>query len=150
MNILVTGGAGFIGSHLIERLLELNDNVICLDNFDDFYDPRIKRRNLILFEENKNFRLIEGDIRDESLVKTILSDNIIDFVYHIAARAGVRPSIQHSLLYHDVNIKGTLILLEALKEYQVPFVFSSSSSVYGNSDKVQFSEDDAVNDPISF
>lgn len=147
--ILVTGGAGFIGSHVCEALLRRGDEVLALDNFDDFYDPNAKRANLCSALESDRFRLIEGDIRDEKTVGGVLSADI-DAVIHLAARAGVRPSIEQPLLYQDVNVRGTLILLEAVR--RIPgcrFIFGSSSSVYGNNVKVPFAEDDRVDFPIS-
>jgi UDP-glucuronate 4-epimerase len=150
MNILVTGGAGFIGSHLVERLLREGHQVVCLDNFDDFYDPALKRRNLAAPLQDRAFRLVEGDLRHEGALKKILASGRIDGVAHLAARAGVRPSVQNPALYADVNIRGTIHLLEACRESGVRrFLFASSSSVYGNSSQVPFSEDDPVNHPIS-
>jgi UDP-glucuronate 4-epimerase len=150
MNYLVTGGAGFIGSHLVERLLARGHRVICLDNFDDFYDPALKRRNLSHALKDPRFRLVEGDVRDESLLHRLFPEEKIEIVAHLAARAGVRPSIENPLLYADVNIRGTLNLLEACKKYEVRrLVFASSSSVYGNNPKVPFAEEDPVDNPIS-
>ncbi|MBM4332536.1 MAG: NAD-dependent epimerase/dehydratase family protein [Deltaproteobacteria bacterium] len=150
MNILVTGGAGFIGSHLVERLLVEGHRVICLDNFDDFYDPALKRRNLTRALQDPKFRLVEGDLRDEGILNKIFGEEKLAIVAHLAARAGVRPSIQNPLLYADVNIRGTLNLLEACKKHGVSrFIFASSSSVYGNNPKVPFAEDDPVDNPIS-
>ena len=150
MNFLVTGGAGFIGSHLVERLLKEGHRVICLDNFDNFYDPALKRRNLTDARKDSKFRLVEGDLRDEGILKTIFEEEKVEIVAHIAARAGVRPSIEQPLLYADVNIRGTLSLLEACKKYKIRrLVFASSSSVYGNNPKVPFAEDDPVDNPIS-
>jgi len=148
--ILVTGGAGFIGSHLIESLLQQSHRVICLDNFDDFYDPKIKRKNISATKNHANFILCEGDIRDEIFLEKIFATHAIDLVVHLAARAGVRPSIQFPDLYYDVNVKGTLMLLEAMKKANVKkLVFASSSSVYGNNTKVPFAETDPVDNPIS-
>lgn len=150
MSYLVTGGAGFIGSHLIERLLAEGHRVICLDNFDHFYDPTLKHRNLKQAQQDSRFRLVEGDLRDEGLFKKLFQEEEIEIVAHLAARAGVRPSIEHPLLYADVNIRGTMNLLEACKKYGVRrLVFASSSSVYGNNPKVPFAEDDPVDNPIS-
>lgn len=150
MNVLVTGGAGFIGSHLLERLLSEGHRVICLDNFDAFYDPALKRRNLSQAIKNSTFRLVEGDLRDNGLIRKIFQEEKIDRVAHLAARAGVRPSVLEPDLYADVNIRGTIHLLEACERQSVRrFVFASSSSVYGNNHKVPFSEEDPVNDPIS-
>jgi len=150
MKILVTGAAGFIGSHLCERLLTDGAEVVGLDNFDEFYSPAIKRSNIAECLEHKLFSLIEGDIRDVECVAGVLSRNNINTIVHLAARAGVRPSIEQPLLYQDVNINGTMVLLEAAKEYGIrKFVFASSSSVYGNNKKVPFAETDNVDFPIS-
>ena len=149
-NILITGAAGFIGSHLSEQLLKAGSRIICLDNLDSFYDPQIKRENLKPLLANNNFTLIEGDIRDLELLTDIFEGNRIDVIVHIAARAGVRPSIIEPLLYYDVNVRGTTNLLEMAKKYHVrKFIFASSSSVYGENEKVPFSEDDNVDYPIS-
>jgi UDP-glucuronate 4-epimerase len=148
--ILVTGGAGFIGSHLVERLLQGGQGVICLDNFDYFYDRRIKQTNLQKALNEPNFTLVEGDIRDMECLKKLFSENRIKKVVHLAARAGVRASIANPQLYEEVNIKGTLNLLEVCKEFPVEqFIFGSSSSVYGINSKVPFSEDDKIEMPIS-
>lgn len=147
---LVAGGAGFIGSHLVDKLLAQNHKVICLDNFDTFYDPKIKRSNICRALAEKNYTLVEGDIRDSSLLNRCFKENKIDVVVHLAARAGVRPSIQQPELYYDVNVIGTLRLLEAMNMAGVrKLVFASSSSVYGNNPKVPFSESDPVDNPIS-
>jgi UDP-glucuronate 4-epimerase len=149
---LVTGGAGFIGSHLCERLLTDGHPVVCLDNFDSYYDPNIKMKNVegLTRKFPDQFNLITGDIRDSELVTEIFKKNPIERVVHLAAKAGVRPSIQQPLLYQDVNIRGTLILLEACKDHGVKdFVFASSSSVYGENQRVPFSEKDLDIQPIS-
>ena len=149
-NILITGAAGFIGSHLSDRLLKEDYRIICLDNLDAFYDPQIKRENLRPLLANNNFTLIEGDIRNLELLTDIFEGNRIDVIVHIAARAGVRPSIIEPLLYYDVNVRGTTNLLEMAKLYHVKkFIFASSSSVYGENEKVPFREDDNVDYPIS-
>lgn len=146
---LVTGAAGFIGSHLSERLLASGWRVVGLDNFDTFYDPAVKRRNLATCLGNPNFSLIEGDIRDVAAVNRAFADGI-DVVVHLAARAGVRPSIEDPLLYQDVNVNGTCVMLEAARKHAIKrFIFASSSSVYGNNEKVPFSEKDNVDNPIS-
>lgn len=147
--ILVTGGAGFIGSHVCKALLGQGHEVVALDNFDDFYDPAVKRENLTGMHVNLRFSVIEGDIRDEELVDSVLDDSI-DVVVHLAARAGVRPSILQPLLYQDVNVRSTAVLLEAARRRRDrKFIFASSSSVYGNNEKVPFSESDPVDHPIS-
>jgi UDP-glucuronate 4-epimerase len=150
MNILITGGAGFIGSHLSERLLLENHNVVCIDNFDDFYARKIKEQNISSQLNQPNYKLVEGDIRRFEQLLQLFNEHSFDIVYHIAARAGVRPSIQDPLLYEDVNIKGTLNLLECIRQHPVKqFIFASSSSVYGINSKVPFSETDSVDLPIS-
>ncbi len=149
MKVLITGAAGFIGSHLCERLLTDGCTVIGVDNFDDFYDPQIKRRNISGCLKNKNFRLIEADIRDVTAMDKAV-DNGVEIIVHLAARAGVRPSIAQPLLYADVNVNGTMVLLQAAAKHKVArFIFGSSSSIYGNNEKIPFSEDDNVDFPIS-
>lgn len=146
--ILVTGAAGFIGSHVVERLLERGHGVIGLDNLDDFYDPAIKRRNLARALDASAFELVEGDIRDARVLDSLPDD--VSLIIHLAARAGVRPSIEQPLLYQDVNVRGTQELLEYARRAGVGrFIFGSSSSVYGNAERVPFSEDDPVDRPIS-
>ncbi len=150
MLILVTGGAGFIGSHLCGRLLREGHRVVCLDNFDEFYDPEIKRRNVQESMGEAQFELIEGDIRDTPLIPRIFRGRTFDVVVHLAARAGVRPSIDYPKLYEEVNIQGTINLLDACREFGITsYVFASSSSVYGGNRKVPFSEEDRVETPIS-
>ena len=150
-NILVTGGAGFIGSHLVEKLLaEKAWRVSVVDDFNDFYQPEIKRANIAPFLPNENFRLFESDIFDAENLRRIFSENNFDAIVHLAARAGVRPSLEQPKLYAETNINGTLNLLDLAKDFGVKqFVFGSSSSVYGNNEKVPFSEDDKVSNPIS-
>ena len=149
MKALVTGAAGFIGSHLSERLLDDGWTVVGVDNFDDFYDPQIKRRNIKGCLKNKNFRLIEADIRDVAAMDKAVGDGV-EIVVHLAARAGVRPSIEQPVLYADVNVNGTAVLLQAAKKHKIKrFIFGSSSSIYGNNKKVPFSENDNVDFPIS-
>ncbi len=150
--ILVTGGAGFIGSHLCERLLSDGVKVICLDNFDPFYDPNIKIKNTEAVTKKfpDLFELVTGDIRNPEHLKGIFQKTKVDFVVHLAARAGVRPSIADPLLYQDVNIRGTIVLLEACKEHGIQnFIFASSSSVYGENQRVPFTEKDLDIQPIS-
>ena len=147
-SILVTGGAGFIGSHLVKRLLDEGRHVTCLDNFDPFYPAEIKRRNLEPVRSHPGFRLVEGDIRNPRDVQSAVTG--CDGVVHLAARAGVRPSISEPGLYTDVNIQGTVAVLEASREAGIRnLVFGSSSSVYGNSRRVPFAETDPVDRPIS-
>lgn len=148
--ILVTGGAGFIGSHLCEKLISMNKNVINLDNFNDYYDPKIKKQNIKIAKKSKNYKLIKGDITNNKLVDKLFKKYKIDAVFHLAARAGVRPSLTQLKLYEKVNIVGTINLLEAAKNNKVKkFIFASSSSVYGNNKKTPFSETDNVDNPIS-
>jgi len=148
--ILVTGGAGFIGSHLCEALLDQGREVHVLDNFNDFYDPAIKRKNIETALTHSAYSIREGDIRDQELVGEVMATFRPQAVIHLAAMAGVRPSIERPHLYNDVNIAGTTVLLEAAREYPVEnFVFGSSSSVYGSHDRVPFSEKDVLNRPIS-
>ncbi|MBZ0112655.1 MAG: GDP-mannose 4,6-dehydratase [Thermoanaerobaculia bacterium] len=149
-HVLITGGAGFIGSHLTRYLLDRNDQVTVLDDFNDFYDPAIKRRNVADFVELPNYTLVEGDIRDAELVDRLFAEGEFDRVVHLAARAGVRPSLQQPILYEDVNCIGTLRLLEAARAHgPKTFIFGSSSSVYGINSKTPFAESDEVNQPIS-
>ena len=149
-SVLVTGGAGFIGSHLCERLLSRGDSVVCLDNFDPYYSPEVKRRNIQKALKNKRFHLIECDIRDEGKLAELFSSHDFSCVVHLAARAGVRPSIKDPHIYQDVNIGGTINLLEMCREHKIAsFIFGSSSSVYGDSGKVPFSESDVLMRPIS-
>jgi len=149
MNILVTGAAGFIGSSLCERLVDKHQ-VIGLDNFCDYYDINIKERNIQNLQKSDNFSLIRDDIRNRDSIEKIFQENEVDLVVHLAAMAGVRPSIADPDLYTTVNINGTVNLLDACRNNGVKnFVFASSSSVYGNNKKVPFSEADAVDHPIS-
>lgn len=150
MRYFITGGAGFIGSHLIERLISKNHEIFCLDSFNDYYNPAIKWKNIEPVRQHPNYKLIEGDILDEPLLEQVFQQNQFNAIVHLAARAGVRPSVLQPKLYEEVNVRGTLNLLEIAKKYQVPkFIFASSSSVYGNNKKVPFSERDAVDNPIS-
>lgn len=148
--ILVTGGAGFIGGHLCRNLIDQGDAIVCLDNFDPYYDPAIKRENVKPLLENDEFRLVEGDIRDHVLVESLFRKENFDCVVHLAARAGVRASLKLPQLYEEVNVLGTLNLLDAARDHGKPkFVFGSSSSVYGVNPKTPFSEDDPIDLPIS-
>jgi UDP-glucuronate 4-epimerase len=145
--ILVTGGAGFIGSHVVEALSKRGDAVTVLDNFNDFYDPAIKRRNASLLTAAK---IATGDIRDRDRVAELFRAGEFDAVIHLAAMAGVRPSLLDPLHYEDVNVRGTLILLEELKlRPATKFVFASSSSVYGSNERVPFREEDDIHHPVS-
>jgi UDP-glucuronate 4-epimerase len=150
MKILVTGGAGFIGSHVCDRLLSLGHDVVCVDDFNDYYDPDFKERNIKQALKNSKYTLYRADITDLSTLKDIFAREKPEKIIHLAARAGVRYSISHPELYVRVNVLGTLNLLELAKEYKIKsFVFGSSSSVYGANKKVPFSEEDRVDDPIS-
>ncbi|WP_281085461.1 SDR family oxidoreductase [Methanosarcina acetivorans] len=145
--MLVTGGAGFIGSHLIEKLLGEGNEVICLDNFDNYYDPQIKRNNVELFLENENFQLIEGDIRDKVLLEEIVQT--VDYVFHEAAQAGIRISVKEPMRPHEINATGTLNLLEATLNSNVKKIINaSSSSVYGKVEYLPFDENHP-NHPVS-
>ncbi len=149
MHVLVTGAAGFIGSHLCEALLGRGNTVTGLDNFDPFYDPEIKRSNLTTALANPAFTLIEGDIRDRAAVSNALAVQP-QAVVHLAALAGVRPSIEQAERFLDVNVGGTTVLLEAIRSIpECRFIFGSSSSIYGNNVKVPFAESDPVERPIS-
>jgi UDP-glucuronate 4-epimerase len=150
MNILVTGGAGFIGSHVCEKLISSGHKVICVDNFNDYYNPQIKENNVSEIRKDRNFILFRNDILKNDLLEYIFLNNSIDLVIHLAARAGVRPSIANARLYEEVNVRGTINLLECCKKFGVHrFVFASSSSVYGGNRKIPFSEDDNVDHPVS-
>lgn len=150
-NILITGGAGFIGSHLVDRLLAEGDwGVTVVDDFNDFYSPQIKRQNVQAHREHRNYQLLEADIRNRPALESIFSQTQFDTVVHLAARAGVRPSLSQPQLYVETNINGTMNLLELARENSVgQFVFGSSSSVYGVNEKLPFSEDDPIFNPIS-
>jgi len=145
--ILVTGGAGFIGSHLIDRLIGKNE-IVCVDNFDPYYDPKVKRRNIGKHIRNRNFRLEEIDVRDKESLERIF-DKGIDKIVHLAAKAGVRASINDPFVFADVNINGTLNLLDLCRKHGIGnFVYASSSSVYGLN-KTPFREEDKVEKQIS-
>jgi len=149
-SVLVTGCAGFIGSHLCERLVADGWKVVGIDNFCNFYDPKIKRKNLTALLSKPSFTLVEVDIRDKAAVEAVFKRFSPVVVIHLAAMPGVRPSIENPELYVDVNVRGTTVLLEACAKHEIQhLVFGSSSSVYGNNDKVPFSENDRVETPIS-
>ncbi len=150
MPVLVTGGAGFIGSHTVATLLARGDSVVALDNFNNYYSPERKRRNVAPFLGNSNFKLIVGDIRDQALVEQLFATEDIRRVVHLAAMAGPRPSVQNPQLYEEVNVKGTLNLLEASVRRDVEhFVYASSSSVYGGDAPVPYREDARTDHPLS-
>ena len=146
----ITGGAGFIGSTLTERLLKEGNKVVTIDNFCDYYDPKLKEKNIQDFLSNENYKLYKGDIRNREDVKKICDENNIDVVMHLAAMAGVRPSIENPLLYQEVNGIGTQNILEEAKLHNVKnLVMASSSSVYGNCKEVPFKETMIVDYAIS-
>lgn len=148
--VLVTGAAGFIGSNLTRHLLDQGNIVVGVDNFDSFYDPQLKLANISNLLKNSNFLLCEGDIRDSAFIDEVMATHKPDAVVHLAARAGVRPSIEQPVLYYDVNVTGTLVLLEAMRNHGIKnMAFASSSSVYGNNKKTPFAETDNVDNPIS-
>jgi len=144
---LVTGGAGFIGSHICERLLNNGHEVICLDNFYPYYDPSLKRKNIEPYLYNKNFKLIEGSILDKELLNDIIQD--VDYIFHEAAQAGVRTSVKNPIKTNEVNVKGTMNILTASLDSNVKkIIFASSSSVYGKKEYLPFDEKHPTN-PIS-
>ena len=148
---LVTGGAGFIGSHLVDRLLSSGaEQITVIDDFNNFYDPEIKRANISEHVTDPRYKLAAVDIRDRAALKEIFNQNNFDGIVHLAARAGVRPSLSEPQLYTETNINGTVNLLELARKHNIKqFVFGSSSSVYGINAKVPFSEDDPIRQPIS-
>ncbi|MDP3049935.1 MAG: GDP-mannose 4,6-dehydratase [Eubacteriales bacterium] len=148
--IAVTGGAGFIGSHLIDSLIGEGHHVLCIDEFNDYYDPQIKWANIAAHQDNPRFTLTQSDIRDRNQMRQLFNQHHPEIVIHLAARAGVRPSLKDPFLYHEVNITGTLNLLDAAVNTGVnKFIFGSSSSVYGINEKVPFCEEDPLLTPIS-
>ena len=150
MIVLVTGAAGFIGSHVCEQFLEIGFSVIGLDNFDSFYSKEIKQQNLAELYNKSGFDFYEADIRNGIILNKIFKSYPVDVVVHLAAKAGVRPSIDSISDYYDVNVNGTVSLLEAMRLNNVKkMIFASSSSVYGNNSKLPFSEEDFVDNPIS-
>lgn len=150
MATLVTGGAGFIGSHVAERLLEKGDTVVVLDNFNDYYDPALKERNIRRLGDHPKLTVIRGDIRDDALVGQIFEDHDILRVAHLAAMAGVRESVNNVRLYMDVNVNGTMNLLEHGREKGLDiFVLASTSSVYGETEQIPFVETDTADRPLA-
>jgi len=148
MKVLVTGGAGFIGSHLVENLLTSGHDVVIVDDFNDFYDPKIKRTNISAVQ--KDIKVHDVDLRDAEKVVNVFRNEKLDAVFHLAARAGVRPSIQRPQLYYDTNVAGTLHLLEGVRASGVErFIFASSSSVYGAAKSVPFSEEEHLTQTLS-
>lgn len=150
MNLLVTGCAGFIGSHLCEALLEKGHSVTCIDNFNDYYDPKIKEKNIEKCLKSENFILFRKDITNVNKLEKIFKNKKLDQVIHLAAAVGVRESINKPLFFDEVNIKGTLNLLELCRKFGIKkFIFTSSSSVYGENKKIPFSESDNTNNIVS-
>ncbi len=148
--ILVTGGAGFIGSHLVDRLLERGDRVICVDNFNDYYNPGQKRSNIKGCLENPRYTLVEGDIRDRELMMRVFEEHQPKRVAHLAAMAGVRYSIERATLYTDVNIQGTINVMDAARSIVVEnLVFASTSSIYGDTDHTPFVETQSTDRPLA-
>lgn len=148
--ILITGGAGFIGSHLSKALIERGDQIVIIDNFNDYYEPQLKEDRIKDVLKKCKYKLYRGDIRDTELLEKIFKKEKIDKVVHLAAMAGVRNSLKNPLLYEEVNVRGTMNLLELSVKYKIKnFVYASSSSVYGNNKKLPFSESDSVDMPIS-
>lgn len=150
MKIVLTGGAGFIGSHTVDALLARGDEVVCVDNFNDYYSPQQKRKNLTKAQTFSSFQLYEKDIRDFEEMARIFSDEEPHKVIHIAAMAGVRYSVEFPLLYEEVNVRGTLNLLELATRYGVQnFVLASTSSVYGATKEIPFKEDNTAIQPLA-
>lgn len=150
MRVLVTGAAGFIGSHVAEALLARGDTVAGLDNFNDYYSPARKRANVAGLVANSRFTLHEADVRDAEMLKRICAEGKFDAIVHLAAMANVRYSIERAPLYTDVNMRGTVNLLEAARAAGLPnFVFASTSSVYGRTDQLPFCEDDPLGRPLA-
>jgi UDP-glucuronate 4-epimerase len=150
LKILVTGAAGFIGSHVAEALLKRGDEVTGLDNFNDYYDPARKRANLASFRDHPHLSFYEADIRDADRMQQIVAEHRPDVIAHLAAMGGVRYSIGRAPLYADVNLRGTVNMLEAARSTGVPhFVFASTSSVYGKTERIPFEESDPCNEPLA-
>lgn len=150
MNILITGAAGFIGSHLAEKLLDEGYRIVGLDNFDHLYSPQIKKNNIKIAKQNSRYTFIQGNVLNTKILKKIFLNNHFDFIIHLAAKVGVRPSLKQPAEYAKVNINGTLNLLEQARLHKIKnFIFASSSSVYGANTKVPFSEKDITDHPLS-
>lgn len=148
--ILITGGAGFIGSHLAGNLLKLGNRVTVIDNMNDYYNPTLKKNNIIAYQDHVNYKFYNADITQLNTLKEIILKEAPTHIVHLAAWAGVRPSIQNPILYEKVNVLGTLNLLEISRELELQnFIFASSSSVYGTNSKIPFSEEDSISKPIS-
>lgn len=151
MRILVTGGAGFIGSHVVDRLLQVGHAIVVIDDFNDYYDPKFKEENITPHRKHKNYTLYRGDVSDMKFLTGVFErGKEFDAIVHIAARAGVRKSIEDPNLYRGMNIDGTINLLECSRIHGIKeFIFASSSSVYGERAKVPFDEEDAADRPVS-
>ncbi len=151
MSILITGGAGFIGSHLVERFLQQStEKIVCLDNYNDYYDPAIKRKNVTAFENNPQVTMVEETFCNQDAMHRLFADTDVQEVFHFGAYAGVRPSIERPHLYQKSNIEGTLCLLEAARNRPVErFVMASSSTVYGGGAEAPFQEDASIGVPLS-
>lgn len=150
MNILLTGGAGFIGSNLTKALLKRGDSVVIVDDFNDYYNPGYKRANLEPIRTNSRLKIVEGDIRDGTLLRGLCLETGFETVIHLAARAGVRPSLNQAELYWDVNVSGTQTILEVMREHKIQnLVFASSSSVYGERIEGPFKETDNTDFQVS-
>jgi UDP-glucuronate 4-epimerase len=148
--VLITGGAGFIGSSLAGKMIERGDKVVVVDNFDDFYDPLVKKRNVEEYLNKTNFCLVKADVLDANMMETIFEKNHFDLVVHLAAKAGVRPSFVDPISYQKTNCEGTNIILECARKYKVKkIILASSSSVYGNNSEVPFKETDCTDFAIS-
>lgn len=149
MKILVTGGAGFIGSAVAKKLMDRGDEIVIIDNFNDYYSPKIKELNIKSLQGNPNFKLYRGDIADYKYLKELFESEGLERICHCAARAGVRPSMKNPFIYEETNVRGTLNLIDLAKDYKIEnFVLFSTSSVYGITKKIPFREEDEVN-PIS-
>ena len=150
LNILITGGAGFIGTNLTKALLEKDNKIFCIDNLNDYYSPEIKEKNIEQFKDNSNYQFQKIDIENLDDLKAIFAENDFDVIIHLAARAGVRASIENPSNYIQTNIHGTLNLLECIKDKDIKkFIFASSSSVYGNIKETPFKETMDINAPVS-
>lgn len=146
----MTGGAGFIGSNVSKKLLKRGNQIVCVDDFNDYYNPKLKEDRIKIFLKDYKFPVYRVDIRNYTSLKEIFEKENIDKICHLAARAGVRASIEDPFIYQETNIKGTLNLLELAKEYKIKdFIYASSSSVYGGNTKIPFAEKDSVDAPIS-